>query len=271
MDTAAVEVELSFGVPWFASDAVTWLDANMVGTDRVLEFGGGRSTVYLLGRCQAVTTSETSPQWTRVLLDYLAKRPNLYRRWSLRHVPVDWAPNWTHREKGYWGECDVSLSWADARALEKRYLDEALEIGDHNVVLIDGGLRSHLYVLYAERNLYEQFEIIIIDNTEHSFPAQYFAGLKLEGFTRFDFVAGSFDNKLPADKDGFQVTTIYVRQDRLPRVVEVETEHPSRWDEGDLVAHQLFEPGPEAAEKARHWEQRIRQELIDYELLPASS
>ena len=106
----------------FSADAVEWLDHNLTRDDDVVEFGGGRSTVFFLARCRAVTTIETSPSWTSALLRYLMDHPALYQRWRLLHQPVDWSPNWSARESGYWGRHEGSLTYATARAMERRYL-----------------------------------------------------------------------------------------------------------------------------------------------------
>ena len=261
---------LSYAVPWFASDSISWLEHNLRPDDSVLEFGGGRSTLFFLGRCNWVTTVETSPEWTVGLLEYLTAHPNLYRRWQLHHIPVDWSPNWDHRSGGYWGRNDVSLDWRSARELERRYLGGWGNTDDHTVLVIDGGLRSHLYVLFAEHDLYRRFEIVVIDNMERRFPAMLFGELDPSDFERFDFVAGSFDNKLPAELDGRQVTTVFVRRDRLAAVTDVETENPYSWSQDDLIKHQLFDETDDGS-GARRWHNRIRSELAAYGLLPETS
>lgn len=226
--------------------------------------------MYLLSRCQWVTTHETSPDWAGGLLAHISSRPSLLRRWELRHIPVDWAPNWEHRSQGYWADNDVCLDLATARRLEKRYLMSATEIDDdHTVLIIDGGMRSHLYVLFQELGLFERFEIVVIDNMELPFPALVFERRPLSGFTRFDFVAGSFDNKLPPELNGRQVTSIFVRDDRMRKTIEVETENPYRWEPQDLLQHQNFTADDDSRPTAERWEVRVRRELHAYDLLPS--
>lgn len=262
---------LSIGTPWFAADAVEWLEHNLSSDDTVVEFGGGRSTVFLLARCRRVTTFETSPPWTAALLGYLLEHPALYRRWQLNHVPVDWSPNWSERAAGYWGGHEGSLTYATARQMERAYLEEAGRAGGSTVLVVDGGMRSHLFVLFAETGVFARSEIVVIDNTEQKFPGLFFEANPLPGFRRFDFVAGSFDGDVLPLTDGRQITTVFVREDRLARVVDVETEHGSTWSPDALDAHRAFERGGGVMDEVTRWETRIRRELAEYGLLPGPS
>lgn len=258
---------LSIGTPWFSGDAVEWLEHNLWPSDVVVEFGGGRSTTFFLSRCRSVTTFETSPSWTVGLMQYLMGHPALYRKWRLQHLPVDWSPNWDNRSAGYWGEHEGSLNYATAREMERAYLLSALRV-DGSVLVIDGGLRSHLFVLFAELGLFANYQLVIIDNTEQKFPGLYFEANPLLGFQRLDFVAGSFDGDVLELTEGRQITSVFVRDDRLSELNPAETEHPYRWQPDELVVHEAFERDEETLAEAESWGIRVKGELIAYGLLP---
>lgn len=262
---------LSIGTPWFSADAVEWLEHNLSSDDTIVEFGGGRSTVFFLSRCRSVKTLETSPSWCSALLGYLATHPALYRRWQLIHLPVDWSPNWADRASGYWGEHEGSLTYAVAREMERTYLEEAAGAAGSSVLVVDGGLRSHLFVLFAETGVFSRSEIVVIDNTEQKFPGLYFEANPLPGFRRLDFVAGSFDGDVLPLTGGRQITTVFVREDRFDRVVPVDTEHGISWSADGLDGHRAFERSGGVMDEVGRWETRIRRELVEYGLLPPPS
>ncbi len=49
--------------PWYTTEAVAFLDAFVKPETRVLEFGAGRSTVWLAKRTNHLVSVETDPEW----------------------------------------------------------------------------------------------------------------------------------------------------------------------------------------------------------------
>lgn len=54
---------LSLGVPWMVRDSIYELDILLSSSDRVLEFGGGGSTIFFSHRCGGVLSFETDYGW----------------------------------------------------------------------------------------------------------------------------------------------------------------------------------------------------------------
>jgi hypothetical protein len=125
--------------------------------------------------------------------------------------------------------------------MEKRYLSNALRIRDFNILAIDGGLRSHLFVLFQKTKYFENFEMIIVDNVENRFPSVYLSETILNTYVRLDFIAGSLDTQLPKFMNGKHITTVFVNKDRYQKCEEVVTENPYKWASEDLVKYQNFQ------------------------------
>ncbi|MCF8469393.1 MAG: class I SAM-dependent methyltransferase [Parvibaculum sp.] len=59
------------GCPWFTPPAVEILESWIKPTDTVLEYGSGRSTVWLAKHAQKVVSVEQSPEWFQIVKDRL--------------------------------------------------------------------------------------------------------------------------------------------------------------------------------------------------------
>ena len=60
---------LSAAMPWWPFPVIDFVDRHLPRGSRVLEFGGGGSTLWLLERGHQVTSVEHDQQWSEVLLD----------------------------------------------------------------------------------------------------------------------------------------------------------------------------------------------------------
>jgi predicted O-methyltransferase YrrM len=62
------------GVPWIAPAAVEFLDGYLKPTDRMLEFGSGRSTLWFAERVGHITSVEHNPEWHRQITTKIAEK-----------------------------------------------------------------------------------------------------------------------------------------------------------------------------------------------------
>ena len=258
---------LELGAPWFTGDARAWLNANLKPHDHVFEIGGGRSTVFFLSRCASVRTLEASPTWASALVDHMVRRPALMRGWSLDFVPCDWQPTWRTRASGYWDENDGALDLPSAKALELKYLRQAMNPVSANVLCIDGGLRSHLMVLSTHHDLFGSFDLVVIDNAERPFTSWWLHRNPPPGFARHDFIVGEFDTKLMPVQEGKHITTILVRDDRQTADPAPILENQTSWTEEQLIPHQLPMKDDEDQDRNARWAAFIEKELREYELI----
>lgn len=228
------------GVPWFTGDSIAWLEQNITRDDRVLEYGGGRSTFWWAQSCNRVTTIETSPEWASYLMLWMYNFPALLKKVRILFCPAEWNPGWKQGRKQYWKENQDALSYRDVAAIQNDFL-RLNAFGDETVLAIDGGVRGPLLVHLGENNRYHAYEIIVIDNTEAAFhsiaPDLYIDSQK---YQRLDFIAGTMDT-VPQVNQGKHVTTVFVRKDRFEKCVDVTTEHKYRYTAKELSQHQLFE------------------------------
>jgi hypothetical protein len=228
---------LSKATPWYTEGAKSWLSANVVSSDRVIEYGGGRSTVWWCQHTERASVMEASPEWTFWLLLYLFDRPEALKNLRLHFVPAEWNPDFSKLSKRYWSDNRLALNEADVRRMEKDLTDPST-LNGHNILVIDGAIRGRLMARFGMLGVFKDFEIVVIDNTEarvNSFSADhYFKGLP---FQRLDFVAGPYD-MVPDHQGGAHITTIYVREDRMKTAREINLGRPYKLSDAERDSHQ---------------------------------
>ena len=62
------------GVPWIAPAAVEFLDGYLKPTDKMLEFGSGRSSLWFAERIGHITSVEHNPDWHRQISTKIAEK-----------------------------------------------------------------------------------------------------------------------------------------------------------------------------------------------------
>jgi hypothetical protein len=60
--------------PWMVFRAIDFLDANLKSTDKVFEYGGGGSTLFLVKRVAEVVTVEHNEEWFNVLSEIIFRK-----------------------------------------------------------------------------------------------------------------------------------------------------------------------------------------------------
>jgi len=231
---------LGIGTPWITEGAKSWLEKNILPTDSVLEFGAGRSTIFWAAKAGKVTCVEASPDWFMWVFMYLYSRPDLIKKVRLYFCPTDWNPNFEKGMRRYWTDNRQSLAEQDIYDLERDLI--TAEFHGHNVVLFDGSLRGPLFVYQASKANFDEIEVVVIDNTEATYNSKSGDYLIPKNFVRYDFVAGPKD-QIPPHQNGKHVTTIYVKEDRAARSVDVVTAHPPIMSDEDREQF-LYGPTP---------------------------
>lgn len=127
--------------PWLTRAAVRFLDDWLRGTDSVVEFGAGRSTIWLAQRSRRVISVETDDGWAQWVATALAKRQMSDKVQITR-----------------------STKTAD-------YL-EPLRVHEHerfDLALVDGGQRD-LAAMWASTRLNTN-GILVLDNADRYLPS----------------------------------------------------------------------------------------------------
>ena len=109
---------LASGAPWMTKGCTAWLEANLAPMDRVLEYGGGKSTLWWASRVGRVTCVEASPNWTLWILMYAYTRPELLKKLRFFFCPAEWNPSFPKGVKGYWKKHFATLTDKDVVDLE---------------------------------------------------------------------------------------------------------------------------------------------------------
>jgi hypothetical protein len=168
-------------IPWYTYPAIDLLSTLDFQKSRVLEFGGGQSTMWWAIRAASVTTMESDPNWYQVV----ASKTAAYRNVSLRLEP------------------DPDLH---ARS----------PIGEQfDIVIVDGGER-YLCARTAVEVLAERGMIIVDDSQGYWGPEGSYPIIDLmhqHGFERIDlygFAPGVWHT---------HCTSLFFRRDEFPSVL----------------------------------------------------
>lgn len=234
---------LSATSPWYTEGAKSWLSVNVRPNDSVIEYGGGRSTVWWCSQVNRASVVEASPEWTFWLLFYLHEHPSLLKNLRMHFIPAEWNPDFSSLSKRYWLNNREVLAESDVYRMESDLSSTALLAG-HNILVLDGAIRNYVLCRIGIEERFKDFEIIIIDNTEaknNSFLADHY--LKDLPFTRMDFVAGPHD-KVPEHQNGKHITSVYVHESRLPQCEDVELGRRYLLSDEERAAHQHSESQP---------------------------
>lgn len=132
-------------MPWIAMPCIDFLDSYLRPGQKVLEWGGGGSTMYFLRRGAFLTTVESSPEWVQDLSARVEALPGDCRsRWDLRVAPA--ANNDDPRIAGY--------------------IDQVNHGGPWDVVLVDGW--SRFKCLLEARSAVKTGGVLVLDNANQS-------------------------------------------------------------------------------------------------------
>ena len=138
--------------PWLSESAVYLLDSWLRPTDRGIEWGAGRSTVWLALRVKHLTSVESNAEWYERTKTVLYEK-GIQNKVDLRLIPVNHQMNTdSPRDHPY---------AAVARELPDAHLDFAL---------VDGRLR-----LLCIENVMSKIKLgglLILDNSERFFPTR---------------------------------------------------------------------------------------------------
>lgn len=135
----AIYQKLHPDAPWITAGAIRFLDAHLKKSHRGLEWGSGRSTIWLAKRVQHLTSVEDNPAWYQSVADTL-KRDQLANVNLLLRQPKN-------------GYVDVAFG------IENDALD---------FVLVDGDVRDECAV--AALRLVKPGGLLILDNSNRYLP-----------------------------------------------------------------------------------------------------
>lgn len=135
--------------PWLTADAVHILEELLRPSDKVLEYGAGRSTTWFAKRARQVVSVEHSREWYEWVSAEIAKQQ--LKNVKLIHVPLTGA------------DIDDPQTWS-------RYVSGLRRWGPHSfdVILIDGLFRDQCALFSIDR--LRSGGILVIDNANWYLP-----------------------------------------------------------------------------------------------------
>ncbi len=136
------------GAPWLSPQAIRFLDDHLNVEMRGLEWGSGRSTVWLSKRVGALTSVEHNPQWYERVRAGLAEAGADHVELRLVEIPTDQA----EREAQYWENPYVAVA-------------DAFADGSLDLVLVDGAYRQTCVAVALGK--VKPGGLLVVDNTAH--------------------------------------------------------------------------------------------------------
>ncbi|MEP7380318.1 MAG: hypothetical protein ABI910_01460 [Gemmatimonadota bacterium] len=146
-------------VPWISWPCIDYLNERVRADDRVLEWGGGGSTLFFLQKGCTVVTVESNDYWRERLDSLVSDRER--ERWELRFVPAD--SNDATRADEYMSTVDEGAPW--------------------NLVLVDGWNR--LKCARRAMSTLRPGGLLIFDNADE--PQYREVATMLAGWQRLEF------------------------------------------------------------------------------------
>ena len=168
---------LDAGMPWLAWSCIDWLEPRVRPGMRVLEFGGGGSTLFFLLRDCVVTTVEGNRSWA----DELAQRTQPFP-----------------------GRSDVRFvdSQSGSALLAAAYAAEGRDGAPWDIILVDGAFRRAC--VEVARGSIAPGGLIIVDNTDLPEYAEVKPELVLPGFRRRVFRSLGFARVKPTTTEVYE-------------------------------------------------------------------
>lgn len=203
---AVTEAELRANPrPWMTDGSIDFIERHLRPTDKVVEFGGGWSTLWWARRASWTLTVEADFAWASKLLQEMAAHPDLMTRWALRFVACEWS-NVFSKPKTYWTKHGSGILNDDvARRMEDAYFQFDFE---PDVIVIDGSARGRNVMVaddYISRT--PRVRMVVVDNME--WLHRYTDG-RFVGFTQYDFHEYDIE-KIPPHQNGKWNTAVWIR------------------------------------------------------------
>ena len=172
--------------PWLVPGAVDFLSDAVQPDSRVLEFGGGGSTLWFLQRAGLVVTCEANIEWARSLIKYIRNNSSCAQKWRLWFVNSDWNIDAEGNRWHFKNGLEV-LNEAVMSTMESDFV--SFPLGDFDIILNDGSVRALALASIIKRieNSPKQI-VIVVDNTEKPFRDEYTRALIPSTWPRYDFV-----------------------------------------------------------------------------------
>lgn len=196
---AEMQQSVANAEPWFTSSSIAWLENQDFSKKRILEYGGGGSTLWWLRRSREVFTVEASYIWTLALLSEVSEDPALMARWRLMFVNCDWRYRSATdiKWRGPWREHNSVLTPSSIVEMENAYYADVCPQPD--VVVIDGQFRARTVKHILHRVSSMRPDLIVIDNTEHNATDSAIEANQPRDYTRLDFPEAS-RARIPEDR-----------------------------------------------------------------------
>lgn len=140
--------------PWIPAAARRWLESTLTGKEAGIEWGAGRSTLWLASRLSHLVSVEESPEWHERVRSGLAAS-------KVRNVSLVLAPA---------KDDDSKSTDTDARERRLRYITANGSVRDGTIdfALVDGCLRSDCCLRAV--SLLEPGGILALDDSQRYLP-----------------------------------------------------------------------------------------------------
>lgn len=178
-------------LPWYTQPAILWLSSVISSEDRILEFGGGYSTLWYGANCLSVTTVEDDYNWATFL----------------RHHATQNAEILTQTDRDYY---DV---------------ESQIPRGPFDIVAIDGSSRNEIAAEVARLStcIGTKRLVVMFDNSDRE---EYRTGLSALAGAGFSHIA--FEGVVPG-LGHVGRTTAFIKNPETRLLKSIEAPRPGAW------------------------------------------
>lgn len=153
-------------MPWFTHDCLNEIKSWDLSDKKVLEWGGGYSTIWWLMKAKQVVTIETNPNWYQTLVDVINKRfegpkSTIFLR-QIKEGDQTKIDEYT----------DVSNYEPDIVVVDGilRYecIQKALSLKRPLTLIVDNWIQAFVFMCPAAEELLKDFERKIFEQSDHT-------------------------------------------------------------------------------------------------------
>lgn len=175
------KTSLHYKLPWINFQAIAFLENELKPKQKIVEFGGGGSTLFFLTKGCEVTTIEHDEKWFKEISSAIEK-DGFLKQWQGFLIPpqVNSSSRMLNPAEPL-DYCTSSSDFADTTFINYASKIDCQEDASLDVVLIDG--RSRPSCIYHAIPKIKKGGCLIIDNTEREYYSDYFLKNFADQFT----------------------------------------------------------------------------------------
>lgn len=167
--------------PWITFKTIDYLKKHLQKTDKVLEYGGGGSTLFFVNRVEEVVTVEHNEEWFDILEQMMLKKAcNNWKGFLVKAEKGDLVPNPDFSNPDHYSSDDAPSIGYNYKAYASTI--DQFPNAYFNLVLVDG--RSRPACIKHAVSKIRSGGYLILDNSDRAYYLKQTQSLLTNDFTR---------------------------------------------------------------------------------------